>query len=98
MTEEGRLTVFSGETGKGGEARAAVHSPLLVDLRNSCPYSQRVSSDYRDRGYWVMRKTQQLHLAGVVLLFPVIEHPLGHTVGKGEREGFQSFRQPDTGF
>lgn len=34
-----------------------------------------------------MRKTQQLHLAGVVLLFPVTEDPLGHTV-REERKNF----------
>lgn len=33
-----------------------------------------------------MRKTQQLHLAGVVLLLPVIEDPLGHTVGEGGKD------------
>lgn len=33
-----------------------------------------------------MRKTQQLHLAGVVILFPVIEDPLGHTVREGGKD------------
>lgn len=57
-------------------------APSPVDLRDLHAYGQRVSSDYRAKGYLGMRKTQQLPFAGVVLLFPVTEDPLGRTVGE----------------
>lgn len=50
------------------EARVGNYRPLPVDLRELHFYGRRASFDYQAKGYLWMRKTQQLHLAGVLIL------------------------------